>query len=294
MQHDTDHYAALGILPTADSEVIAAAYRALVKKFHPDTGAQKGTASAERFRAVQEAYELLSDPKRRRDYDEARTQRLPPPEPEAAPAPSAEPAKPRRARPVEAVQLPPAAAVPPDWRRPPARPRNIGFVALIAVLMLAVAAGAFLLTLPEAEPPSSSAPTASVTPEAEPSAQVAQPEAPPPADAAQPAPEPPAEQASIPQEPSPQIGEPDAAPQQSPADNAAPQDEPPPRYVLSMYEKAGNVTTTLANGSLSFNSRRACEDFALQARERRLDAIMVETGTRPEVWFECRGVTATE
>ena len=40
-----DHYAALGIDPTADPEVITAAYRALAKKFHPDTGAAAGTAS---------------------------------------------------------------------------------------------------------------------------------------------------------------------------------------------------------------------------------------------------------
>ena len=41
-----DHYAALGIDPTADQEVITAAYRALAKKFHPDTGTVGGTASA--------------------------------------------------------------------------------------------------------------------------------------------------------------------------------------------------------------------------------------------------------
>ena len=46
-----DHYAALGIDPTADPEVITAAYRALAKKFHPDTGAAAGTASPERFDA---------------------------------------------------------------------------------------------------------------------------------------------------------------------------------------------------------------------------------------------------
>lgn len=64
-----DHYAALGIDPTADPEVIAAAYRALAKKFHPDTGATTGTASPERFEQVQRAYEVLRTPESRRQYD---------------------------------------------------------------------------------------------------------------------------------------------------------------------------------------------------------------------------------
>ena len=65
-----DHYSALGIDPTADQEVIAAAYRALAKKYHPDTGATTGTASAERFAEIQQAYEVLGSPEGRRRYDE--------------------------------------------------------------------------------------------------------------------------------------------------------------------------------------------------------------------------------
>ena len=64
-----DHYAALGIDPTADQEVIAAAYRALAKKFHPDTGATTGTASPERFAEIQQAYEVLGSAEGRRRYD---------------------------------------------------------------------------------------------------------------------------------------------------------------------------------------------------------------------------------
>ncbi|MEY3080355.1 MAG: hypothetical protein RJA94_340, partial [Pseudomonadota bacterium] len=64
-----DHYAALGIDPTADQEVITAAYRALAKKFHPDTGAAGGTASAERFDQIQQAYEVLRTPESRHAYD---------------------------------------------------------------------------------------------------------------------------------------------------------------------------------------------------------------------------------
>ena len=64
-----DHYAALGIDPTADPEVITAAYRALAKKFHPDTGAAAGTASPERFDEIQRAYEVLRNPDTRHAYD---------------------------------------------------------------------------------------------------------------------------------------------------------------------------------------------------------------------------------
>jgi len=64
-----DHYAALGIDPTADPEVITAAYRALAKKFHPDTGAAAGTASAERFDQIQKAYEVLRTAESRHAYD---------------------------------------------------------------------------------------------------------------------------------------------------------------------------------------------------------------------------------
>ena len=65
-----DHYAVLGIDPSADQEVITAAYRALAKKYHPDTGATAGTASAERFEQVQQAYEVLRTPESRRRYDQ--------------------------------------------------------------------------------------------------------------------------------------------------------------------------------------------------------------------------------
>lgn len=66
-----DHYAALGIDPTADQEVIAAAYRALAKKYHPDTGATTGTASPQRFAEIQQAYEVLGSPEGRHRYDQA-------------------------------------------------------------------------------------------------------------------------------------------------------------------------------------------------------------------------------
>lgn len=67
-----DHYDILGISPSADDEVIAAAYRALAKKYHPDTGTHGGTASTERFREIQDAYQVLGNARARADYDKER------------------------------------------------------------------------------------------------------------------------------------------------------------------------------------------------------------------------------
>jgi curved DNA-binding protein CbpA len=64
-----DLYSVLEIAPQASDREIRAAYRTLAKKLHPDAG--EGS-SAEKFRAIQDAYEVLSDPEKRRAYDKAR------------------------------------------------------------------------------------------------------------------------------------------------------------------------------------------------------------------------------
>ncbi len=61
-----DYYEILGINPGAEEKEIRGAYRKLAKQYHPDAG--EGS-SAEAFRSVQEAYDILSDPERRREYD---------------------------------------------------------------------------------------------------------------------------------------------------------------------------------------------------------------------------------
>ena len=63
-----NYYAVLGIDEDADRETIRSAFRAMVRRFHPDTGAG---ASSEAFRRVVEAYETLNDPARRRVHDRA-------------------------------------------------------------------------------------------------------------------------------------------------------------------------------------------------------------------------------
>jgi hypothetical protein len=71
-----DFYAALAIAPDATDADIAAAYRALAKQLHPDTNPD-ATAAA-RFHDVADAYRVLSDPRRRRDYDAVRAQPVAP------------------------------------------------------------------------------------------------------------------------------------------------------------------------------------------------------------------------
>lgn len=64
-----DYYETLGVNKSADKEAIKRAYRKLAKKYHPDTNA--GDAHAEEmFKDVTEAYNVLSDEKKRKLYDE--------------------------------------------------------------------------------------------------------------------------------------------------------------------------------------------------------------------------------
>ena len=69
---EKDYYKVLGVPKDATIAEIKKAYRKLAREFHPD--ANKGDAKAEeRFKEISEASDVLSDPKRRKEYDEART-----------------------------------------------------------------------------------------------------------------------------------------------------------------------------------------------------------------------------
>jgi curved DNA-binding protein CbpA len=61
------HYETLGVSPNAEPEVVQGAYRALMRKYHPD--ANGGAASDDRAKCINVAYATLSDPGLRADYD---------------------------------------------------------------------------------------------------------------------------------------------------------------------------------------------------------------------------------
>ena len=64
-----DYYEVLGVEKSADEAAIKKAYRALAKKYHPDMN--PGDAEAEKkFKEASEAYAILSDPEKRRQYDQ--------------------------------------------------------------------------------------------------------------------------------------------------------------------------------------------------------------------------------
>jgi curved DNA-binding protein len=64
-----DHYELLRLSPGAEPEAVERVYRKLAKRFHPDNAE---TGDAETFLRIAEAYRVLSDPKKRMDYDAER------------------------------------------------------------------------------------------------------------------------------------------------------------------------------------------------------------------------------
>lgn len=67
MATDHDYYAILGVPRTASDAEIKRAFRKLAQKWHPDVN--KNPEAAERFKEINEAYQVLSDPRRRQAYD---------------------------------------------------------------------------------------------------------------------------------------------------------------------------------------------------------------------------------
>src|ERR1700733_15831778 len=64
-----DYYAILGVPKTAAAKDIKSAYRKLARKWHPDANPDNAKAAEEKFKDIQEAYEVLSDPEKRSKYD---------------------------------------------------------------------------------------------------------------------------------------------------------------------------------------------------------------------------------
>ena len=64
-----DYYATLGVAREATDDEIKKAFRKLARQYHPDVAKDKKTAEA-KFKEINEANEVLSDPVKRRKYDE--------------------------------------------------------------------------------------------------------------------------------------------------------------------------------------------------------------------------------
>ena len=156
-----DYYDILQVSPNAEQEVIEVAYRRLARKYHPDV--YSGPDAADRMRELNEAYEVLSGPRRRAEYDAAlgraqaragarrpQEERAPPPPP---PPPTEQPKGPESSTPEGSSP-----------RRRRLQPVWLGLAAGV-VLTLLVAAGstaAVLITRPHEprNPTSALGPTA--------------------------------------------------------------------------------------------------------------------------------------
>ena len=64
-----DYYQTLGVARTASDAELKKAFRKLAREYHPDVAKDKKKAE-EKFKEINEAYEVLSDPDKRKRYDE--------------------------------------------------------------------------------------------------------------------------------------------------------------------------------------------------------------------------------
>ena len=64
-----DYYAILGVPKSAPEKDVKSAYRKLARKWHPDANPDNARQAEEKFKDIQEAYEVLGDPDKRKKYD---------------------------------------------------------------------------------------------------------------------------------------------------------------------------------------------------------------------------------
>jgi hypothetical protein len=71
MDTSKDHYQILGLDPTASGDEIRNAYKKLARAYHPDLNPKRKITAGSKFKRLQEAYSVLSDPPSREQYDQS-------------------------------------------------------------------------------------------------------------------------------------------------------------------------------------------------------------------------------
>src|SRR4249920_66502 len=71
MAQTRDYYGVLGVASNASQDEIKKAYRRLAKRYHPDAN-QNDPKSADRFKEISEAYQVIGDAEKRKQYDDMR------------------------------------------------------------------------------------------------------------------------------------------------------------------------------------------------------------------------------